>query len=220
MLRAHAEPMSRALEPKPTLRTGSVAAERAVAPSVRKPLVLVGIAGAGKSTVARQLGACTGRSVFDLDDLVVKETGLPIAEFVRRQGRVALLAKQRALVRDLLTVPKPCIIAAGAETFCDAMMRSWLLAKSCTVHLDVTVESVLARLELRQVRGRSAADLGPSLKETVVRQLRASLPWYREAAHTVSNDGAKLEDVVDEIVRVARLERVEHGRHVAVRRHP
>lgn len=218
MMRAHASTIAQALGQKAHLHAdGSESRGHAVAPA-RSHVVVVGFTCAGKSIIARQLGVRTGRSVVDLEELVVKESGMAIAELLRRQGRVALLAKERALLRELLMTLRPCIIAAGSETFCDPTIRGWLKERAATVYLDVSVATVITRLGARAGGSARPGHTGPELRETLERQLKAVQPLYREATLTVGNDGVRVEDVVDEIVRAMHLERNDPARHAPARR--
>jgi shikimate kinase len=181
-------------------------------PVCRQHLVLVGFACSGKSTIGRLLADRLDRTFVDLDEVIARETGHSIAEFVRQQGVVALRARERALVRQLLAHPQPLVIATGSDTFLDPLLREWLNTRAASVHLEADAETLVRRMASGDPAQGRPLKPGPNLLETVRRLLAAATPTYRQAALTVHNDGERIEDVLQEIAHQLRLDRQEHGR--------
>jgi len=175
-------------------------------------IVLVGFASSGKSTVGRLLAERIGRTFVDVDDVIAKETGQFLAEFVRRAGPVALRARERALFRRLLASPAPLVIATGGDTFLDPLLREWIADGGQAVYLEADPETLARRFSCGNRAAQRPIRPGPSLVETIARLLAAARPTYEEAALKVRNDGERIEDVVQLVAQKLRLDRTEGRR--------
>jgi shikimate kinase len=77
-----------------------------------KSIVLIGMMGAGKSSVGRLLQRRTGLACFDTDELVAAEFGLSIAEIFARHGEPRFRDAETDVLRKLF-LPQPIIIVTG-----------------------------------------------------------------------------------------------------------
>ena len=179
-------------------------------PPSRQHLVLVGFMGSGKSTVGRLLAERCGRALVDVDEVIAKEAHESIPELVRQHGTVALRARERALMRRLLAVSEPLVIATGGDTFLDPSIRQWLTSAAQSVYLEADAETLVRRLKAGNAAEQRPLKPGPNLLDTVRRHLAAAAPIFRQAALIIHNDGERIEDVVQEIAHQLRLD--QHGR--------
>ena len=76
-------------------------------------LVLVGLMGAGKTTVGRRCAKRLGRSFVDLDDLIMTHAAMSIEEIWRERGEERFRAMEREVVVDVCASPVPLVIACG-----------------------------------------------------------------------------------------------------------
>jgi shikimate kinase len=77
-----------------------------------RPIVLIGMMGAGKSSVGRLLARRTGLSCFDTDELVAAEFGLSIPDIFARHGEGRFRDAETEVLRKLF-LPQPTIIVTG-----------------------------------------------------------------------------------------------------------
>ena len=75
-------------------------------------LILIGMPGAGKTTVGRLLAQRLGRDFFDADDELVRRFGCDIPTFFAREGEAAFRAEETALLAEL-GKRSGCVIATG-----------------------------------------------------------------------------------------------------------
>ena len=108
-------------------------------------IYLVGFMGAGKSTVARTLGAHLGWRSEDIDELIASRERRSIAEIFARRGEAYFRALERAVLRDLLA-ERHTIVATGGGTFAEADNRSVINRDGTSIWLDVPFEQVIERL--------------------------------------------------------------------------
>jgi shikimate kinase len=151
-------------------------------------LALTGMMGAGKSTVARLLGARLGRQVVSTDGMLESRFGKPIPRIFAEDGEPAFRAAERAIV-DRLT--GPLVVDLGGGAFCDPKSAERLLAQGRVVFLDISAEEAAKRL---------AGGRGRPLAANWIALHADRLPKYRKASLTVKVDGLESAEVVNRIL--------------------
>jgi shikimate kinase len=165
-----------------------------------RPIVLVGLMGAGKSTVGRRLAKRLGLPFVDSDVEIEEAAGSSTAELFERYGEHDFRDGERRLVARLVdgTVR---VIATGGGAFLDPRTRKLLNERAITVWLDAPINILAERTGRRNNR--------PLLRkgdraETLTRLSEERQPMYEEAQiHIRSGDGAH-GDVVEAIVDAIR----------------
>jgi shikimate kinase len=158
-------------------------------------VVLVGFMGSGKSSVGRELARRFGALFVDVDERIAAAAGSPIRDLFAREGEPAFREREKAALRDVLSV-KGCVIATGGGAFADEENRLLLRSYAPVVYLEADVETLLERL---------AGDLGRPLlrgedREEVVRELLSRrVPGYRAADLAVRTDGRTVEEVAGQV---------------------
>jgi len=161
-----------------------------------RPIVLVGLMGAGKSTVGRRLAKRLGVPFVDSDVAIEEASGASTAELFERYGERDFRDGERRLVARLVdgTVR---VIATGGGAFIDPRTRALLNERAITVWLDAPIDVLAERTGRRNNR--------PLLRkgnraETLSRLSDERQPMYKEAQiHIRSGNGAH-GDVVEAIV--------------------
>ena len=161
-----------------------------------RPIVLVGLMGAGKSTVGRRLAKRLGLQFVDSDTEIEEAAGTSAAELFERFGEHDFRDGERRLVARLMdgTVR---VIATGGGAFVDPRTRELLNERAITVWLDAPVKVLTERTGRRDTR--------PLLRrgnraETLTRLAGERQPLYAEAhIHIRSGTGAHSQ-VVEAIV--------------------
>ena len=162
----------------------------------QKPVVLVGMMGAGKSTVGRRLARRLRLPFVDADAEIEAAAGLRIAEIFERFGEAHFRGGERRVLARLIEGP-PRVIAAGGGAFIDPETRTLMLARCTTIWLDVPVEILAERVGRRDHR--------PLLKgQDPLRRLgelaAARNPVYAEADLRVESGDLAHERTVDRII--------------------
>ncbi len=166
-----------------------------------RPIVLVGLMGAGKSTVGRRLAKRLELPFIDSDVAIEDASGLSAAEVFERFGEEDFRDGERRLVARLIE-GEVRVIATGGGAFVDPRTRELLNERAITVWLDAPVDVLADRTGRRDTR--------PLLRtgnraETLQRLSDERRLTYAEAhIHIKSGDGAH-RDVVDAIVHALAL---------------
>jgi shikimate kinase len=106
---------------------------------------LVGFMTAGKTTVARALGARLHWDVFDLDEEIERRERRTVAEIFAARGEPAFRQLEREALQRLLPI-RHAVVATGGGTFVDPVNRAAILADGCSIWLDTTFNEIVSRL--------------------------------------------------------------------------
>ncbi|MDX2234653.1 MAG: shikimate kinase [Hyphomonadaceae bacterium] len=144
---------------------------------VERPIVLVGLMGAGKTTIGRRLAAALNLPFVDADEEIERAAGLPVAEIFARHGEPEFRRGERRVIERLLQGP-PHVLATGGGAFMDPETRALVRATSTSVWLRAELDVLLRRVEKRDTR--------PLLRQGDPRQVLERLmaerhPQYAEA---------------------------------------
>jgi shikimate kinase len=165
-----------------------------------RPVVLVGLMGAGKTSVATRLAAALGRDLRDSDADLQRRYGASAAEQSGRPGAGVLHAREAAVLREALAQRPPPVVAAAASVVEDPACRA-ALAGAFVVWLDAP-PSVLAdrfRAALAPAAGGPAADrhrpqYHPDPEAMLADQHRRRAGWFRQVADLVVDVGGTTPD--------------------------
>ena len=113
-----------------------------------RPVALVGLMGAGKTTVGRRLGRVLDLPFVDADREMEQAAGRSLAEILDAWGEEAYRSGERRVIRRLIE-SGPSIIATGGGAFEDAETREALEKNTITVWLNADVEVLHSRTQLR-----------------------------------------------------------------------
>jgi len=167
-----------------------------------RPIVLVGLMGAGKSTVGRRLARRLSLPFVDSDAAIEDAAGLPAGEVFERYGEDDFRDGERRLVARLLDGGVR-VIATGGGAYINQETRRLLNERAITVWLDAPTE-LLAERTARRPETRPMLNKGP--RDRILEDLMAQRrPKYAEAHIRVPSMGGSHGEVVDAIV--AELER-------------
>lgn len=160
------------------------------------PVLLIGLPGAGKSTVGSLLADRLNAPFTDVDREIEKAEGRSIAQIFRDQGEQRFRVLEKWLISDLLTRGQG-IIAAGGGAYVNADTRALAAIHGCAVWLRGAPEKLWTRLQ-----GGSDRPLlnGENAKADFMTMAETRTPLYQLSQITVDCDDAAPEQVVERIV--------------------
>jgi shikimate kinase len=145
-------------------------------------LVLVGLMGAGKTTIGRRVAALLDRPFVDADDELVERTGRTIREWFEEDGQQAFRKVEAELLHTLLDADEPAVVATGGGVVIAEENRRRLGADDVTV---VWLHGEPAFLASRTKPKEHRPLLEGDPRETLVRLFGEREHWYREVADIV-----------------------------------
>jgi shikimate kinase len=166
----------------------------------RRSVVLVGMMGAGKSSVGRRLAGRLGLPFVDADNEIEKAAGMSIPEIFANHGEPYFRAGEARVIARLLE-GGPQVLATGGGAFMNAETRAAVRAGSVSIWLRATLD-VLSRRIKRRADRPLLKDSDPA--ETLRRLIDERYPIYAEADLTVESREVPHDTIVDEIVEGLR----------------
>jgi len=115
-------------------------------------ITLIGMAGAGKSTIGRVLAKRLGYTFIDVDHLITKNTGMSLQALIDKEGDSALIRfEEEAILR--LERMDGCIISPGGSVVYSEKAMAYLKEISKIIFLDAPFRSIVRRLPNARKRG-------------------------------------------------------------------
>jgi len=117
----------------------------------RRIIVLVGLMGAGKTSVGRRLAAALDLPFKDGDDEVEAAAGLTVPEIFALYGEERFRDGERRVMQRLLT-GEPCVLATGGGAFMDPITRMTIQQKAVSVWLKADIDVLVKRVARKDTR--------------------------------------------------------------------
>ncbi len=157
-------------------------------------IVLVGMAGVGKSTIGRALSEALGFSFIDVDDYIVEKDGKTLQEIIDTEGEQAFLQLEKRRMHEIDLTGK--VVAPGGSIIYHPDLMEYLKQHSTLVYLDDSFENIEKRLTSVLARGIVG------LRHKSLRQIYDERgPLYsRYADITVNCRGKSWDQIVKEIL--------------------
>lgn len=165
-------------------------------------VALVGLRGAGKSTVGRALGRLLKVRFVELDALIEKEADLSLAELFSLHGEAYYKRLAYGSLLTLLARDEPIVLATGGSVVTDPEAWHLLKRRTHTVWLKASPEDLWKRVltvgDTRPMANRSSA-MG-ELRSIIAQRA----PLYSEAAQTIDTGSVRVTDAVRLIAATLR----------------
>jgi shikimate kinase / 3-dehydroquinate synthase len=142
-----------------------------------RSIVLVGLMGAGKTSIGRRLAARLGLPFRDADQEIELAAGCTIPELFARYGEAAFRDGERRVIRRLLA-GDPMVLAFGGGAFMDQQTRESTRTEATSVWLRCTLQTLVRRVAGRDNRPLLA---GRDREDTLRQLMETRYPVYAEA---------------------------------------
>jgi XRE family aerobic/anaerobic benzoate catabolism transcriptional regulator len=157
----------------------------------RKRIALIGLRGAGKSTLGKLLAKELNAPFIELDGEVERETGLPLNEIFSLYGQAGYRRIERRCLERVIEKHERAVISVGGGIVAEEDGFKLLLGNCFTVWLKAAPEEHMARVvaqgDLRPMAGNEEA------MDDLKRILAAREPLYRKADAVVDTSGQTTE---------------------------
>lgn len=116
-----------------------------------RPIVLVGLMGAGKTTVGRRLAQKLGLAFVDADEEIELAAGMSIADIFERFGEAYFRDGERRVIARLIDGSRK-VIATGGGAFMNERTRALILERATAIWLEADIETLVDRVRRRTTR--------------------------------------------------------------------
>ena len=164
-------------------------------------LLLVGLSGSGKSTVGRLVADGLGAALLDIDQLLVRQVGMPVSQMFGMLGEPEFRRMERDAVAAAWAAEGPSVIVPGAGWAAQAGQMEAGKARSLTIYLECPPQVAARRLEQGEERPLLA---GTNPEQRLTAQLKDREPYYRLADYEVAAGKRAAAEVAAEVMALAR----------------
>lgn len=162
----------------------------------RRPVVFIGLMGAGKTAIGRKVATALGLPFTDSDHEIEQVSRMTIPELFERYGEAEFRAlEQRVILRILEEGGR--VLSTGGGAFMNDQTRAAIAAQGISIWLKADVDTLLQRVMKKQNR--------PLLKQGDPREILERLmvvryPVYAQAAITVATRDERKEVIAGEVI--------------------
>ncbi len=165
-----------------------------------RTVALVGLMGAGKSTIGRRLATALQLPFADADDEIVSAAGRSIQDIFKEHGECAFRRGERQVISRLLAGPVH-VLATGGGAFIDPQTRALMKERAISIWLKAPLDVLMQRVTKRDHR--------PLLKEddpqaVMQRLMNERYPIYAEADLTIETGAGPHNSAVSDILTALR----------------
>jgi shikimate kinase len=163
---------------------------------LNRTVALVGMMGAGKSSVGKRLAARLDLPFRDADTEIETAAGCSINEIFKRYGEPAFRDGERRVIARLLSEP-PQVLATGGGAFIDPATRAEIKKRAVSIWIKAPLDVLLSRVTRRDTR--------PLLKNGDPREILEQLlaerdPIYAKADLSINSADGPHAQAVENIV--------------------
>ncbi len=159
-------------------------------------IILIGLMGAGKSSVGRRLARLLERPFVDSDTEIEKAANMPISDIFATFGEPYFRAGERRVIARLLETPAQ-IIATGGGAYMDPDTRAAINRRGLSIWLKADAATLLARLN-RQSHRPLLANEDP--QAVITRLIAERHRVYKKAHMTLTTGNVSLDETVAQVV--------------------
>ena len=188
-------------------RNNAIDAGRIEAAISDRTIALVGLMGAGKSTVGKRLADRLNRKFYDSDHEIERAAGLSISDIFTLHGEAEFRRGERRVLERLLS-ETPHVLATGGGAYLDPDTRDLLREKAVTIWLNADLETLWRRVSKRGHRPLLKTE---NPKGVLSKLLTERTPIYEQADLVVRSEEGPHRATVESILRA--LDNWSKARH-------
>ncbi|MBO4227559.1 shikimate kinase [Bradyrhizobium neotropicale] len=185
-----------ALANRPAMPGRSPRAGQIVAALGEKPIVLVGMMGAGKSSIGRKLSRLLGLDFIDSDKEIATRAGKDINQIFKDHGEQHFRDLEESAILSLLG-RGPVVLATGGGAFMSEKIRDRIREKGVSIWINTDLDTITKRLA--RDKTRPLLQTGDA-KETIKEMVRERAPVYQMADLSVELTDRKINKSADELL--------------------
>lgn len=161
---------------------------------IQQHIFLVGMPGAGKTTVGKALAQRQDMDFYDVDALIQEKTGKSIQNVIIYEGEEAFRELEYEVISDIVTNKKPSVVATGGGTVLSEKTVKLMRDSGFVVFIHRDVTRILYDLDM---------EIRPLLKESIeyiFRLYEERYPLYEKVCHVKIQNASSIGDAVNEII--------------------
>jgi shikimate kinase len=168
--------------------------------SLKRTVALVGMMGAGKTSIGKRLAARLDVPFADADHEIEAAAGMRVSEIFAKFGEPYFRDGERRVIARLLA-EKPLVLATGGGAYMDEVTRATMKDTAFTIWLKAPIDVLLGRVRKRQEADQTRPLLANNdMRGTLERLLAAREPIYATADMVLESGDEPHAVLLDKIV--------------------
>lgn len=167
---------------------------------MKKPLVLVGMMGSGKSTIGKRLAYKLNLQFYDSDKTIEEREGLSLPEIFDFRGEEYFKAQEVKAIKEILSYGT-VVLSTGGESFVNPEVRELVKEKGISLWLKTDIEKVYERVLRRNTRPQLNT---PNKMELIQNMVDTYYPLFAQADIIVESRDMEAHFVVDSVLAQLR----------------
>ncbi len=168
--------------------------------SIDNNIVLIGMPGAGKSTVGVILAKVLGMNFIDSDLLIQEREGMLLKDIIEKEGLEGYIDIENQVNRDI-SVENTVIATGGSVVYCAEAMEHFR-DRAKVVYIKLSYDTISNRLGNIKQRGVVLRD-----GQTLLDLYKERIPLYEKYAHiTVDSEGLEIEELMERICIAVKID--------------
>jgi shikimate kinase len=164
-------------------------------------IFLIGMPGAGKSTLGKILAEKLMMAFFDLDKEIEKREGLPVQEIFHEKGETYFRQAEQEILRDITKQHHSFIMATGGGAPCFHQSMDFMLAEGKVLFLNISLPTLFARVQNSTDRPLLALQSNDAVMERLSKLREQRLGIYQRAHYTLEEKDLNLAKVMDLLLK-------------------
>jgi shikimate kinase len=164
-------------------------------------IFLIGMPGAGKSTLGKTLAENLMMVFFDLDKEIEKREGLPVQEIFHEKGEAYFREAEQEILRDITKQHHSFIMATGGGAPCFHQSMDFMLTEGKVLFLDISLPTLFARVQNSTDRPLLALQSNDAVMERLRKLREERLAIYQRANYTLEEKDLSLAKVMDLLLK-------------------
>lgn len=175
---------------------------------IDRPIALVGMMGAGKTTVGRRLAAALDLPFHDADAEIEQAAGTTISDLFARHGEESFRRGEAQVIERLLSGP-PIVLATGGGALTTEGTRRLVKERAISVWIRADLDTLVKRATKRPTRPLLATG---DAREIIARLLETRTPLYAASDIVIdSNAGSHARTVAAIVERLSSFVKMENS---------
>lgn len=162
----------------------------------KKPLVLIGMMGSGKSTIGKRLSYKLNLQFYDTDQIIEAKEKLTILEIFDFRGEEYFRKLESKVIKETLDYGT-VVISIGGESFKNEEIRSSIKEKAISIWLKTDIEVLHERVSRRNTRPQFN---NGNKMDTIKKMMEENYPVFEQADIIIESKNMEAHFVVDTIM--------------------
>ena len=163
---------------------------------IKKPIVIIGMMGSGKSTIGKRLAHRLNLQFYDSDKLIEERENLSVRDIYDYKGADYFKQQEIKVITEVLNYGS-IVLSTGGESFLIDEIRKLIQDNAITIWLKANIDTLHDRVSRRNTRPQF---IGDNKYETIQKMLETSEPIYENSNIIVESKDMEAHFIVDTIM--------------------